>query len=701
LSEETTPPPAGDDATGKDAGEKGPPPSTWAGRSRQEGEAEGDQPRGVTDELDAVEKALGEELEEGLAEFAAAEPEPEVPAEPEPEVPAEPAPEAPAEPEPSPAALKHGETVEVDTIAVGDTEAAQEAAHDALKARAAAHAAKRPTVPPAAAPPATVAPAAAEPPAPAPTPAVALDVGEPPKRGIWPRFLVGAILIIVSMATATAVSGLVLAYDLASGLGGLTGVQKYLQNTDPSKPQTFLILGYDKRPGETDKGRSDTTILLRVTQDQINLLSIPRDLKVQIPGHGVDKFNAAYTYGGPTLALRTVKQLTGLEINHVVNIGFTGFADAVNEIGCVYVDVDHHYFHSNLGLVAEAQYAEIDIPAGYQRMCGLNALSYVRYRHDDNDLVRSARQQAFLREARAQVPATTFANDYNDLSNIFTKYTTSDISGVDTVIGLGRLLFDARSAQIKELHFPGDIGGPDALYVTYSQTALRQVISQFLGETPTTSSSTTPSSGGSSGGTAKGSSGSSGKKPDKGGGGAKPPKPPPESNLVPQGSSTLVDAGSGGAEAAAEASKTKKGRKLDFPVYYPTKLPPGAIFLTNSYNGDPDNTRGFLIDGGGGQAYLGYKIVGEIPFNCECGYSYSDYFGFSGTNWRDAPILNNATEEKEINGRTYLLFFDNGRLRQVGWRTDDAAYWVENDLLETLTIDQMLGMAESMTKYVP
>ena len=68
------------------------------------------------------------------------------------------------------------------------------------------------------------------------------------------------------------------------------------------------------------------------------------------------------------------------------------------------MDVDHHYYHSNVGLSAEDQYAEIDIPAGYQRMCGYNALSYVRYRHDDNDLVRSARQQAFLREARAQVP---------------------------------------------------------------------------------------------------------------------------------------------------------------------------------------------------------------------------------------------------------------------------------------------------------
>ena len=152
--------------------------------------------------------------------------------------------------------------------------------------------------------------------------------------------------------------------------------------------------------------RSDTTILLRVAADQITVMSIPRDLKVNIPGHGIDRFNAAYTYGGPKLALKVVKQLTGLDnINHVVNVDFNGFADAVNAIDCVYVDVDHHYYHSNLGLAASEQYAEIDVPAGYQRMCGYNALQYVRYRHEDNDLVRAARQQEFLREARQELPA--------------------------------------------------------------------------------------------------------------------------------------------------------------------------------------------------------------------------------------------------------------------------------------------------------
>ena len=76
----------------------------------------------------------------------------------------------------------------------------------------------------------------------------------------------------------------------------------------------------------------------------------------------------------------------------------------------------------------EEQYAEIDIDAGYQRLCGYKALQYVRYRHDDNDLVRAARQQDFLREARQKVPPERAASrDRNELIDIFTKYTTSDI----------------------------------------------------------------------------------------------------------------------------------------------------------------------------------------------------------------------------------------------------------------------------------
>ena len=138
-----------------------------------------------------------------------------------------------------------------------------------------------------------------------------------------------------------------------------------------------------------------------------------------------------------------------------MNVDFTGFADAVNSIGCVYFDVDHHYFHSNAGLPPFDQYAEIDIHAGYQRMCGYNALQFARYRHDDNDLVRSARQQAFLREARRQVPATKILNDFNSLTRIVAKYMSTDPSqGLPDPLSLAQLIAPAGGAPVTQVHFP-------------------------------------------------------------------------------------------------------------------------------------------------------------------------------------------------------------------------------------------------------
>ena len=117
-------------------------------------------------------------------------------------------------------------------------------------------------------------------------------------------------------------------------------------------------------------------MLLRVDPEKefLSLLSLPRDLQVEIPGFGTDRLNAAYSYGeqfekkqggGSQLTLRTVKDLLGIDINHIVNVNFEGFYDAINAIGCVYIDVDRHYFNPVGG-----EYDDIDIEAGYTKLCG-------------------------------------------------------------------------------------------------------------------------------------------------------------------------------------------------------------------------------------------------------------------------------------------------------------------------------------------
>jgi polyisoprenyl-teichoic acid--peptidoglycan teichoic acid transferase len=679
--EDETPqtPDEGDQNAADNAGEHEVPPSTWAGRQRAN-EGEGDGESGLTEEFDQIERELDEDLE-GVAQ---PEPEPEADSDSE----EEPAPgeeaveeEQEAQEEPSSDA-----TVEAETPGLADREEAQEAAMAGLRARAAehesawdteSHETERDDEEEEDEDSAEVAAVGGN----------GLADGEkPPKaKPIWARFLAASLVIVVSMAAATSISILVYFTDIAAGLrdnGQYENLKKQLSEVEGGDPQTILILGSDKRLGEAtkgDPGRSDTTILLRVNPDtdQINLLSIPRDLRVNIPNHGIAKFNEAYSYGGPKLTLRVVEQLTGLEINHLVNINFTGFADAVDAIDCVYIDVDHHYFNDNsTALSVSEQYAEIDIEAGYQRLCGLKALQYVRYRHTDNDLVRSARQQDFLREARQKVPPETLIRDRDDLLKIFTDYTTSDISDAVTVLELMKTLIAARNAELREIHFPADLGDATSGFVTASEPAIQKAVQEFLGNEPAPEPSP-PEDGGDSAGSEDGGGG------DGGAGGKKPENEPSNEPSGPP----MIDATAQTQPVAQklQAVKRKDGDPmLEFPIFYPTRLVPESVV--------DDDSRAFPIDGPGNDVYHGYKIVVDRPG----GSIPTEYYGISGTDWQDPPILANASEQREIDGRDYLLYFDGDRLRMIAWKTKRESYWVNNTLSQTLTEPEMISIATSM-----
>src|SRR6185295_3025845 len=173
-----------------------------------------------------------------------------------------------------------------------------------------------------------------------------------------------------------------------------------------------------------------------------------------------------------------VKELIGLPINHVVNVDYLGFVRAVDAINCVYVDVDRRYYHSNVGVPPSEQYSEINVQPGYQLLCGKKALQYVRYRHTDTDIVRSARQQDFLSAARQRVPIKDLLLGRNELLDIFTKYTTSDISDTATMIQVLDLFIESRNAAVKEVDFPAELG-PSFVYA--SPEAIEEAVDKFLG----------------------------------------------------------------------------------------------------------------------------------------------------------------------------------------------------------------------------
>lgn len=196
-------------------------------------------------------------------------------------------------------------------------------------------------------------------------------------------------------------------------------------------PQTILLLGADTRKDDKKlgvKARSDTMMLVRLDPDSnvTTVLSIPRDLRVKIPGRGTDKFNASYSYGGTELVVETVKKTFGIEVQRVAEVDFGGFAQAVDAIDCVYADVDRKYFNNNVGLVYAKQFAAINIRAGYQKLCGYRALDYVRFRYYDDDLYREARQQGFLRQAKQQVEVETLLTNASKLSKVVNRNIKTD-----------------------------------------------------------------------------------------------------------------------------------------------------------------------------------------------------------------------------------------------------------------------------------
>lgn len=170
-------------------------------------------------------------------------------------------------------------------------------------------------------------------------------------------------------------------------------VDKLERNDRLSLKKNIVVLGVDERKEDNDVGRSDTlfVVMFDTSKKNISLLSVPRDTRVKIKGHGWDKINHAYAYGGRELTQRTVEEFLGLRIDNYVMVDFAGFKGLVDAIGGVDVNVEKDmYYHDTWDGFT------IDLKKGLQHMDGKTAIQYVRYRDEEGDIGRIKRQQNFL-----------------------------------------------------------------------------------------------------------------------------------------------------------------------------------------------------------------------------------------------------------------------------------------------------------------
>jgi LCP family protein required for cell wall assembly len=254
------------------------------------------------------------------------------------------------------------------------------------------------------------------------------------------------------------------------------------------QPAVAMVIGYDKRPGESSAtgSRSDTIMLVRADPKEkvISMMSFPRDLVVSIPGCKGQlpfsgRINEAYTYCGPRGTLQTVKALTHVPINYIITVNFVGFRDIVDKLGGVYIDVDHRYFNDNS---SGESYEQINLQPGYQKLNGADALDYVRFRHTDSDLYRVVRQQNFVKAMKQQIASNWSVTKIPGIINTITKNVEVGVGGgktldVGTLIEYANLIYGLPSGNFQQVQ----IGGISGYYeLNAPQQSIDDAVNKFM-----------------------------------------------------------------------------------------------------------------------------------------------------------------------------------------------------------------------------
>jgi LCP family protein required for cell wall assembly len=499
---------------------------------------------------------------------------------------------------------------------------------------------------------------------------------------MWKRFALAGVLIVALSGAATATVALnkitTLADEVFPTLNKINAPKGLVTPEYGGGPQTFLILGSDRRSGsknveERDSSpHSDTILLVRFDpeQGQTSVLSIPRDLMVNIttPSGQVDpdqKINAAYTIGSQiggsneatVLAAETIKRevFPELSLNGIIDVNFKGFIEVVDTLGCAYVNVDHRYLHEK-GENGE-EYTTINLEPGYQKLCYEDALDFVRYRHDDSDFVRVARQQDFLRDLREQIDPSNELGQIDKVAKaVGHAIRTNFAASANELILLSKLIAFSQTKPLRQVKFltanvDAQVNGID--YVTSTPELEKQTLDRFLNgheQLRLPASATARASGHGHHTHSRHSSGPS------------------------AAALNLVRTSSAGAGEVVKAAP-----EVPFPVVYPTLQTGGA---------EQQQARAYPLKNQQNIRHHAYVVVWRQN------QIQDGYYDFEGSDWLNPPLFAHARTQV-IDGRKYELVDDGSHIHVIGWRSGNVLYWLTNTLLEELSNSQMLAIAKS------
>lgn len=405
--------------------------------------------------------------------------------------------------------------------------------------------------------------------------------------------------------------------------------------------KTILAIGADRRSGEGGRGRADTILVIRVDPKKktASMLSLPRDLRVPIPGRRADKINAAYTYGGAALLTKTVREYLGVPINHFVQVDFRGFSKVVSNLGGVYLPIDGRYYHEWAPDPAN-NWASIDVKPGYQRLGREDALAWVRFRHLDNDFYRAARQQLFIRTVGRQISSRV--GDFGSITGILrvlAEATTSDLKSVAKTAKLANTLRVIPPDRISRVTMQGSdamIGG--VYYLRASPEQKRTAVSRW----------------------------------------ANPGRQIQQQKPLGSQAERRKQVQSG---RAALVSDGGRGKSLLTPLQglrrcAPTALPPGYRW------GERVPARR-------------YKLNEEAAVAAWATAGSGKSVLWMWSRWQTPPILEDPTKRVEYDSIPYDLYYESGKLRMVAWNLGTSRVWITNTLRNELTSKQMLALART------
>jgi LCP family protein required for cell wall assembly len=259
-----------------------------------------------------------------------------------------------------------------------------------------------------------------------------------------------------------------------------------------SNPTTMLVIGTDggSEPGRGNAHRSDSLLLIRTdpSKNRISYLSIPRDLRVEVPGYGAEKINSANQFGGPALTISTVRALTGLPIQHVVVVDFDGFKDLIDALGGIDINVPKPILSNKFGCPYPPKrcgtWKGWRFGKGHQHMNGRRALVYSRIRENrldpsDTDISRTTRQQAVAEAVGNKVASFGTFIKLPFMGDSLAAPVATDLSAWD-LMKLGWVRF--RADDSKALHCrlggqPSTIGGQSVLVGSEQNV---DVVSMFM-----------------------------------------------------------------------------------------------------------------------------------------------------------------------------------------------------------------------------